>query len=1254
MFEISGSDIAKLCDGDLRSLVARLALAELKTKGCPLSSVTAGGNQDAADGGIDVRVDCPLDIPGLDFVPRRLTGFQVKKPDMPATAIRKEMRPKGVLRDAICSLANGAGAYVIVSSQGSVSDSALSARRKSMRSALDDIPNASQLHTDFYDRERLATWAGEYPGIAAWVRSRVGRPLSGWSCIDNWDGAEDSASKPYLTSDKACLIDERSHDREHLSIAEGIARLRGGLRMPKRCIRLIGLSGNGKTRLIQALFDKEVGEDGLDPSIAIYTDYSEVTDPTARDMARELIALRQRAILVVDNCNPATHSELALLCTSEASKFSLITVEYDVRDDEPERTDVFRLQSASPELVTEWIKQSFPSVSQIDRDKITEFSDGNFRVAGALAETLGRGETLGRLKSSELFERIFRQRNEPNRKLLLAAEDLSLLYSIDGENDSDDGELALLGAIRNVSAQSLYEALVEMRKRGVVQARGPYRAILPQAIANPLAASALDRISPTRFDQFCAKLPPRMLKSVSRRLGFLHDSVAAQSAVARWLQADGPLGDLFLKGAEGLEIITNIAPVLPGVVISKLEHEWVGQSSSQFLSSKGFRRVRLIKAIGYDSKFFERSVLLLASPLPEETHENRNSTALTAFGEFFQLHFSGTQASPEQRRTMIRKLAASEDEGLRRSAKVAMRALLKSGHFTSSGTYDFGARSRDWGWQPKINKDVWDWFDNAIGLVVELATEQDARALLSANFRGLWCYPACHDALERVSVDFSETRPWIEGWIASRATLQYGAKNMPADVRAKLERIINLLKPTDLLNRARAVVLERMPGVGGWDFADGETDEDGAATSWEKADLMAQEVGRALSADSVIRAEFVKELLMSPNALRAFQCGQGLAEGTDDMWGIWAELAMAYGASQSKAHISLLGGYIRQAHKLDRTFTSRVLDGAIGNAGLLPHLPYLQACTDLDVEGIARLRRAVAEGGLLASNFSSIANGSVSKSPPEDLAELLEDIGALSDGVRSALEILHMYFHANRREGIPQDSRLISVGRKLLIQTKFSKCDHLRDYAAGEVISICLAGEEGRVTAEKLCRNIHYGLENGSVSSDDLTYTVEALFKSHPFVALDAFLLPSITISISELFDEDLGTKSPINDLDALILEKWASQDSKVRYPTLGKCLKMFTKDGETENGFSDLFLAMLTKAPNKQAFLGNWWNRLHPRSWMGSLADILILRKAQLIELGELRDEQVNAWLANMMPELDEMIEHERRRDRADEASFE
>jgi hypothetical protein len=102
------------------------------------------------------------------------------------------------------------------------------------------------------------------------------------AAFGDWEDGRVGNPKQFLLNDKTCLIDESSNKRENLTISEGITRLRASLRMPGNSIRLIGLSGLGKTRLVQALFEKGIGEDPLDLSIAVYTDYSEETVPTAR------------------------------------------------------------------------------------------------------------------------------------------------------------------------------------------------------------------------------------------------------------------------------------------------------------------------------------------------------------------------------------------------------------------------------------------------------------------------------------------------------------------------------------------------------------------------------------------------------------------------------------------------------------------------------------------------------------------------------------------------------------------------------------------------------------------------------------------------------------------------------------------------------------------------------------------------------------------------------------------------------------
>jgi hypothetical protein len=186
MFELTADDIARLGDEDLRDLVARLCESELRSCGISPDCVTSGGNQNAPDGGVDVRVSLPPQVDPPGFIPRPETGFQVKAEDTPASKIIAEMRPHGTLRPSIRQLAERSGAYVMVSSQGSTAETPLQDRREAMRDAVQDLPDPGRLKLDFYDRKRLETWLRAHSGTTLWVRERIGKPLPGWSGYGEW------------------------------------------------------------------------------------------------------------------------------------------------------------------------------------------------------------------------------------------------------------------------------------------------------------------------------------------------------------------------------------------------------------------------------------------------------------------------------------------------------------------------------------------------------------------------------------------------------------------------------------------------------------------------------------------------------------------------------------------------------------------------------------------------------------------------------------------------------------------------------------------------------------------------------------------------------------------------------------------------------------------------------------------------------------------------------------------------------------
>ena len=219
LFEVSAEDVASLKDDELRELVARLCQATLLEEGLPTTCVTWGGDQREPDGGIDVRVQLRADdpLPNGSWLRWRSVGFQVKATEMGPKKIEKEMCPKGGLQSAIQELLQEGGAYIIAA-HDSVADDRYQKRVAAMRECSDGLlkPGYSAW-VDYYDRQRLADWANEYPTVVAWVHAKTrGGALQGWEPYGQWATSKrmpDGKYPPFLPDEKARFFDTRDPKR---------------------------------------------------------------------------------------------------------------------------------------------------------------------------------------------------------------------------------------------------------------------------------------------------------------------------------------------------------------------------------------------------------------------------------------------------------------------------------------------------------------------------------------------------------------------------------------------------------------------------------------------------------------------------------------------------------------------------------------------------------------------------------------------------------------------------------------------------------------------------------------------------------------------------------------------------------------------------------------------------------------------------------------------------------------------------------
>jgi len=1250
MLEIEGKDISELSDSDLRSLVGLLCEADLHASGLPIAGVTWGGHQNAKDGGIDVRVEVTTALHNDGFVPRAKTGFQVKKPDMARANIIDEMKPKGKLRPVIKELIDAKGAYIIVSSQGSTADSALKDRKKAMEEALVDCSNSKDLKVDFYDRERIAGWVRSHPALGLWVRERIGKPIQGWQGYDNWSNCSNGIEEEYVFDKHIRLYNNTKSQEDGSSAIDGINEIRNMFHLSaSAAVRLVGLSGVGKTRLLQALFDGRIGENPLHKSSVFYTDISDSPDPDPPNFARRLIALRKPAILAIDNCPPDLHKRLKNICSAKGSKVSLITVEYDVREDQPEDTEVILLEPASTELIEKILLVRFSHLTEVGARTIANFSGGNARIAIALAGTVKHGEDLSELRDSELFDRLFKQRNEPSRSLLRAAEACSLVYSFNNQMTAENNaELELLGSLVDMSAQELYRNVGELKRRDLVQQRGVWRAVLPHAIANKLARRAFENIPINIIcDVFEERGSERLLQSFSRRLSYLHECEGALEISRKWFGENGLLEDVSNLDRLGINLLKNIAPLNPELTLSAIERVAEMENAQFFYSRDNVHYsdfTRLLRSLAYDKKLFNKSTELLCRfALSEKPEENYNSIR-EVMKSLFYIKLSGTHATAEQRLSRIQQLIESNVENEVNLGISLLDAALRSWHFRSHFSFEFGARLRDYGFIPKNNNDMQQWYKLFIEYTVNIAVSEHpasckVKKLLAQQFRGLWIKAGMYHELE-IAVKMIVTKgAWNEGWLAVRETKKFDSDEMDAKIHKRLNNLDKILKPTSLIERARLYVFSDCS----LELVESDSNQEG--NEYRAAEEVTRTLGKEVGSQDRIFKEILPEIL-SQDSFRLFSFGQGLAEGCANPEKMWKDFCNQLSRLEvSKRRYRVLRGFLNRISEMDVNISEKILEESTKNDVLATVYPWLQGSVKMNAKDVVRLKRSLEYGLAPISQYNHLRYETISDA---DLSELLREITLRRDGVEVAIDILHMKLHWYSKEDVISHD-IQHLGRELVLKYLFlrRKNETVKiDFRLANIIELCFAGESAKEDARVLCDSLVRSLESYDYFSSDYEKVLNTLAKNQPIIFLDMFLErgDKLYYSINQELVTDNG---PISQIKDAVIINWCKANLQKRCLILASTIIPFQQNKNQDKlEWTTLALWIINNCNEPLLILNQFYSSFWSHSFWGSQAKQLESRLILLSDLKEHENVSIADWARKNEIKFKENIRMEQERE--------
>jgi hypothetical protein len=1248
LLEVSGEEIERLNDSDLRELIGLLCEADCRANNISPKGVLWSGHQDANDNGLDVVVEINLDLNG--FIPKSNTGFQVKKSNISASEIIKEMKPNGVLRDSIKSIIANGGSYIIVSSGANMTTPKLKSRLEAMKKAVIDENNCENIHLDFYDRGRIATWVRTHPSLILWVRNRIGFNLTGWQSYGNWTRPNEILEE-YIFDNCIRLFDSTSNERNELSTEKGLDKIRSILLANGSCIRLTGLSGVGKTRFVQAIFDEKVGENPLNPSLAFYTDISYSPNPDPRTFANHLIAQKTRAILIVDNCPPALHRQLTEVCSGSKSSLSSITVEYDVRDDLPEETHVFRLEPASEDLIFELIRKKYKHLNQIDARTIANFSGGNARVAIALANTVRQGETLSGFQDEQLFERLFFQRNEVDHKLMASAQVISLVYSFDGENIEDNkSELSILGSLINNSADDLYRAVGQLKERDLIQSRGLWRAILPHAIANRLAKKAFEVIHPNKIvSTFLNCGNERLLKSFTRRLNFLHDCKAAVEIANTWLTQGGLLENIENLNHVGINIFENIVPLSPHKILESIEHAATKLDFTSRRNKHHGRYIRILRSIAFDKDLFLRSTKIICQFAILENVTERNNSSRNVLKSLFHIYLSGTHATAETRYLVIHELISSQDESRQDLGILLLGAALEAWHFTSQYDFTFGARPRDFGFSPKNREDIITWFkffiDKSVSFIlVNNHISTKVKTVLSQKFRGLWTKGQMYTEFEDAAQKIKDSTSWNEGWVEVRKTIYFDSSSFDKDTSERLHKLSDLLKPINLIERVKTYAFGQP-----FDIAEAIEDIDSRPIfRFRKAEEITIKLGMQLSQDNKAFNGLLPDLV-STAGFGLVSLGRGLAKGCNNKNALWTDLRNQIATvNEEKQNISVLRGFLLESSLNDSEFSDYILDEILIDAVLSKWFLHFQTIVEIDKKGIARIHKSLDDNIAPISSYFYLGIGQAHTTINDyDLANLLLKILSKQNGDRVALDILVMRFHGNETRNYSMV--LISAGQNILKNFKLNHSlgdKDIIDYNLSTVADICLSGHDAFASTVEICSNFIDYMASNKLLYFEYTEFLAKIAQKQPPAFLNILIDPGTikNFQFRDVYSSDNNLGNPIDSIPHNELISWCEVEPSTRYTLIISLTSPFIiKNGSNTLEWKPIINKILDLAPEKKAILKQLEFSIRPTSWQGPYSETLASRLTPLELWFNHNNSQVVTWAKQTHTNLQDLIIKER-----------
>jgi len=842
------------------------------------------------------------------------------------------------------------------------------------------------------------------------------KPLNTWT---DWENSQ-SISQSFFSNDKIEEIRE--------IILKNILK-------PKESIRLLGLSGLGKTRILLEIFrPKENDVDfNLISSRVLYINCNLNPSADFQAVFKLIQKKREDRIVILDNCSISQHRDLLSFINHKENIISLITLDSNPEEIKQDKINnvnyiVIKKEDLSS-IVSDILNSDFSMIGKENIEKIKQFSQGIPLMAVLIGDNVKKGEKfIGKLDDKELLDKLLGEKGQDVRcRTILKSCSIFNYFGIEDDLRSQmefiakDKDITLLDGSDPVLINEFDEVCNHFLKREIFERKGRLIGMRPFPLAMSLAQEWLEPCTPERLIKIIQNIsnlsePHRknLSDALAEQMKYLGYNDKAVSIIEKIVGDKSPFDNAEVLNTElGSRLFRSFVEVNPVAVSQNFIRLFSSKSKAELLKIDEGRRniIWTLEKLCFDKRTFADAAKIMCDFAVAE-NETWSNNATGQFLHLFQIRLPGTEALLLSRMEIIKWALAKNNDDYTKLAVNAMGRGLSNDHFTRMT----GAENQGSSISLKDNDPSWSEVIEYWNFIIEELTKIACSDSIHSNPSKVIIAQACRtlirDGEYKILVNSIKTINkakgivWPEALNNLKRALSY-EKHLHPEIIEEINVLITELTPADIKNQLLFKVSKPE-----WDSY--EKDQDGNYI--DKPKLNAEAFAQKIIDEGIPWRDYIQDLLIDEQR-QAFNFGKKIIELSEDKEQlINLTIEQLKTINQKNQNAEFIAGLLVGAN--NRELFEKTIDKFIEDDNLRQNSFYLTRVLSPSLNDIKKLFVLIDKHEYSITQFRNFQYGrSLNKLSNEEVIILCDRVSNYGNtGEWTALSLLYMYVYGDENK----------------------------------------------------------------------------------------------------------------------------------------------------------------------------------------------------------------------------------------------